>query len=200
MFGVLVITKFNTERLVKIKEFVTLTGFFLSSEISSNMLMERLEYLSAVDSLTGVRNRNSMNARVDSDARGEHALRSPFGVIFADLNGLKRCNDSNGHEEGDKLLQNAARLLKSLFENDEIYRSGGDEFVVILCGCSLQDFEKKVACLKEKSTYGQSVCFAVGAHWSDGSVPLRKCMHIADEAMYADKALFYKEHPDMLRK
>lgn len=199
-YGVLFVTNFDTERLVEIKEFISLSAFFLSSEIASNSLLERLEYLSNVDSLTGVRNRNSMNARVDSASRGEPALHTPFGVIFADLNGLKKCNDTGGHAAGDKLLKDAAVLLTELFGAEEIYRSGGDEFVVILPGCNRQDFERRVADLQEKSSYGKNVCFAVGASWTDGSESLRTCMHLADEAMYANKHEFYRQYPDMKRK
>ncbi|MCR5724339.1 MAG: GGDEF domain-containing protein [Treponema sp.] len=199
-YGVLFITNFDTSRLVEIKEFITLSAFFLSSEIASNSLLEQLEYLSNVDSLTGVRNRNSMNLRVDSASRGEPAVKTPFGVIFADLNGLKKCNDTGGHATGDRLLKNAALLLTELFGDEEIYRSGGDEFVVLLAACSRQDFERRVADLQEKSGYGKDVCFAVGASWTDGSESLRTCMHLADEAMYADKHDFYQKHPDMKRK
>lgn len=54
-------------------------------------------------------------------------MRFPYGIIFADLNGLKICNDTKGHKAGDELLKKAAALLKEIFNEDEIYRSGGDE-------------------------------------------------------------------------
>ncbi|WP_294429843.1 GGDEF domain-containing protein [uncultured Treponema sp.] len=200
MFGVLFITNFNIEKIIDLKEFVELTAFFLSSEIANNALMEKLEYLSNVDSLTGVRNRNSMNARVDQHVSKEQIVHAPFGVIFADLNGLKQCNDSGGHEEGDKLLKKAAKLLKKYFDDKEIYRSGGDEFVVIVPNCEKADFEAKVAALKAESAYGAEVCFAIGSDWSSNEADLRRCMHVADEAMYADKNEFYRMHPENRRK
>lgn len=195
MFGVLFITNFNIEKIVDLKEFVELTAFFLSSEIANNTLMERLEYMSNVDSLTGVKNRNSMNARVDGHISKEFPVRVPFGIIFADLNGLKLCNDTGGHEMGDELLKNAAKLLKKHFEDDEIYRSGGDEFVVIVPNCQKEDFEKKISALRAESGVESDVCFAIGSAWSDKEAELRRCMHNADEAMYADKKEFYKQNP-----
>lgn len=200
MFGVLFITNFNVERIVDIKEFVELTAFFLSSEIANNDLMERLEYLSNVDSLTGVRNRNSMNARVDSHVNKEMTVHTPYGVIFADLNGLKQCNDSGGHEAGDRLLKDAAKLLKKHFDGDEIYRSGGDEFVIIVPNCKKDVFEKRVAQLRAETGYGAEISFAIGADWTDDEKELRHCMSIADGAMYADKNEFYRLHPDKARK
>ncbi len=140
-----------------------------------------------------------MNARVDYHVRQEQLVKAPFGIIFADLNGLKLCNDKGGHEEGDRLLVNAAALLKKHFANDEIYRSGGDEFVVIVSGCTKEDFEKRVQALKKESSYGNTVSFAVGSFWSDRSEKLRECMHKADEAMYEDKKEFYRQHPEKAR-
>ena len=105
-----------------------------------------------------------------------------------------------GHEAGDKLLRESAKLLKEHFQNYEVYRSGGDEFVVILPNCSKEKFEDKVSKLKAESGYGSPVCFAVGSDWSNNPEDLRKCMHVADEAMYADKNNYYNQHPDKARR
>lgn len=197
--GVLFITNFNVERIVELKEFVELTAFFLSAEIANNDLMERLEYMSNIDTLTGVKNRNSMNARVDWHVNKSISVQTPFGVIFADLNGLKQCNDTGGHEAGDQLLRDAADLLIEHFGEYEIYRSGGDEFVVIIPGVSKDDFEQMVQKLRDVTNYDSKVSMAVGADWSEEEKDLRQCMHVADEAMYADKKKFYTEHPDKAR-
>ena len=199
MIGVLFITNFNVERILELKEIIELTAFFISAEISNNDLMERLEYMSNVDTLTGVKNRNSMNARVDWHVNRNNPVRPPYGIVFADLNGLKQCNDAGGHEAGDKLLRNAALLLKKHFGEYEIYRSGGDEFVIIVQECQKSDFEKKVELLRKESGYNAPVCFAIGSDWSEDERDLRQCMHVADEAMYADKKQFYLEHPDKAR-
>lgn len=192
--GFLFITNFNTENIIAYKEYIQLTSFFLSSEIANNNLMEQLEYLSNVDSLTGVNNRNAMNTRVDYHVKNVKVVKSPFGIVFADLNGLKKCNDTGGHEAGDRLLKDAAHLISSVFEGCEIYRSGGDEFVVIEPGCEKASFEEKVSRLRKLSGDDSSVCLAIGAQWTDGEISLRKCMHIADTAMYADKEEYYKTH------
>lgn len=200
IIGVLFVTNYNTEKFVEVKELINLTAFFLSAEISNNDLMERLEFMSNIDVLTGIKNRNSMNARVDWHISNKRQVRTPFGIVFADLNGLKTCNDNYGHEEGDKLLKNAANLLKEVFPDDEIYRAGGDEFVVIVPGAEKADFERKVGEIREKSSYGCDVCFAIGSYWTEDAGKLRQAMHLADEAMYADKDKFYKTHPDISRR
>ena len=200
LMGVLFISNFNVDRILELKEIMDLTSFFLSSEIANNALMERLEYMSNIDFLTGVKNRNSMNARVDWHVSRISSVHVPFGVVFADLNGLKQCNDSGGHEAGDRLLKRSAELLQKHFGEYEIYRSGGDEFVIIVPGCDKETFDNRVDALRAESGYGQTVCLAIGAYWSDTSNDLRLSMHIADEAMYADKHRFYQEHPDLARK
>lgn len=200
MFGVLFITNFNEEKIVDLKEFVELTAFFLSSEIANNELMEKLEFLSNVDTLTGVKNRNSMNARIDWHINGNSLVRSPFGIIFTDLNGLKQCNDTGGHAAGDKRLKEAAAMLRKHFDDYEIYRSGGDEFVIIIPNCKKEDFDKKVTDLRSETGYGKPVCFAIGAEWGGDSNDIRRCMRIADEAMYADKTEFYRQHPEIVKR
>ena len=162
--------------------------------------MEKLEFMSNIDVLTGVRNRNSMNARVDWHVNGSSPVKTPFGVLFADLNGLKQCNDSGGHEAGDKLLVNAAKLLKKHFPSDEIFRAGGDEFVIICPQTSQEDFDKKTESLRSESGYGADVCLAIGTCWSNDADNLRFCMHVADEAMYSDKNDYYQNHPDKHRR
>lgn len=200
MMGVLFVTNFNTDKIVELKEYIELSAFFLSAEVASNELMERLEYMSNIDTLTGVKNRNSMNARVDWHVKKSYTVAVPYGVIFVDLNGLKQCNDIGGHEAGDALLINAANLLKRHFENDEIYRSGGDEFVIILPGCQKDELEEKVKKLRAETGYGSDVCLAVGSAWTQNEQELRKCMHIADEAMYADKNEYYRQHKEAKKR
>ena len=200
IIGYIFLTNFDTEHIVEIKEFIELTAFFISAEVANNNLMERLEFMSNVDLLTGLQNRNSMNYRVDLFVSGEKLVKAPFGVIFADLNGLKQANDTGGHEEGDKLLKKAGVVLNEVFDRYEIYRAGGDEFVVIAPACPKELFEAKIAELRAKTCYGSEVCFAIGSHWDEKGENLRLAMHLADEAMYEDKNKFYEEHPEKVRR
>ena len=198
--GFLYVTNFDTTRVVEIKELIELTAFFLSAEIVNHRLLEELEYMSTVDYLTGVKNRNAMNRRVDLFVSGEELVKAPFGVLFADLNGLKQRNDASGHAAGDELLKGAAELLKQIFAEDEIYRAGGDEFVVICPACEEAEFMNKIAEVRAKSCYGAKVCLAIGAHWNKDGKNLRLSMHLADEEMYKDKENFYIAHADKKRR
>ena len=57
-----------------------------------------------------------------------------FSLVVADVNGLKEINDTLGHEEGDMLIRNTSALLRGVFANSQVFRIGGDEFVVVLTG------------------------------------------------------------------
>lgn len=194
IFGYLYVTNFNTDKYVETKELVELMGFFLSTQISNHLMMNQLEALSKVDTLTDIYNRNEMSEMVKS-LEGR-----PFGLINLDLNGLKAVNDNYGHTEGDKLLIKASNLLKSVFRKSDVYRAGGDEFMVILPDMPEELFHRKVETLKEAMEKDDSVSLAMGAVYSDGTKNIHDIFVRSDELMYEDKKRIYKQRPDLIRK
>lgn len=179
IIGYLFCTNFDVENLVDIKQYIELTTFFLASEISSHMALEKLEHYSLVDLLTGVKNRSAMNWRVDSFVKGEKTIPHPFGIIFARVNGLKKINDESGHDYGDILLKKTAILLAENFPDGEIYRASGDEFMVILPACQQNDFKRKVERLKQVASKESEIYLTVGADWNEEGKKLRRSMHFA---------------------
>jgi diguanylate cyclase (GGDEF)-like protein/PAS domain S-box-containing protein len=84
-----------------------------------------LEHAAHRDALTGVANRAAFNERVRVERR-------PADVLFVDLDRFKAVNDTHGHDVGDKVIALAAKRLGSTVRrNDVVYRTGGDEFVVL---------------------------------------------------------------------
>ena len=197
LLGYIWATNFEIKNTLRIKETLELTTFFLASEISNYQLLTRLHRLSTVDMLTAVLNRNAMNNRVELLSTVTEDEVKPVGVVFADLNGLKRMNDKEGHQAGDLLLKNAAMALQNVFVGDEIYRAGGDEFLLILPDTTKDDMEDKILRLRNvASSYG-NVSFAIGSSFKEDCRKIREALHEADEAMYADKRLFYQNHPEL---
>ena len=194
ILGYLYVTNFNSDKYVETKELVELMGFFLSTQISNHLMMNQLEALSKVDTLTDIYNRNEMSEMV-KNLEGR-----PFGLINLDLNGLKAVNDTYGHTEGDKLLIKASNLLKSVFRKTDVYRAGGDEFMVILPNLPEELFFRKVETLKAAMEKDDSVSFAMGAIYSDGTRNTHDVFVRSDELMYEDKKRIYKERPDLIRK
>ena len=189
---------FDTEKTVHIKETLELTTFFVAAEIANYLLMERLRTLSSIDMLTGIMNRNIMNNRVDRVIAGKDVLESPFAIIFADMNGLKRLNDTKGHQAGDTLLKDAAALLSEVFYDAEVYRVGGDEFMVIATKMTPETVDKRVSDLIEKANKTDTVRFAVGVSYSKDEPDILKAMRSADKKMYEDKKHYYEVNPDLV--
>ena len=189
---------FDAERTVKIKETLELTSFFISAHIANHQLFKRMEIMSSIDILTGVFNRNALNNRIDSICTQKAGTPENVGIVFADLNGLKRMNDSEGHFAGDMLLKNAALVLQREFEGCEIYRAGGDEYMIIAADMPEEEFNAHVEQLRADTADPEGVCFAVGKCYEKAS-EIKKAMRMADERMYADKEAFYKEHPEIAR-
>jgi diguanylate cyclase (GGDEF)-like protein len=200
LVGFIWAANFDTSKLLKIKSTLELSAFLLAAVIQNHQLISRLEFRSTVDGLTQVSNRNAMNDRVDRFVSGETPLPETLGIAFVDLNGLKNVNDDEGHEAGDKLLTRAAALLKIAYADHEIYRAGGDEFVVFCPDTTEKKLEHMTAQLRGLADNTPDVSFAVGTVYCNGSYDIRKAMHDADELMYRDKQEYYRQHPEKDRR
>lgn len=186
-------TNFNTEDTLHIKDTLELTTYFIASEIASNQFIEKLEVMSRIDQLTGVMNRNEMNNRVTELSETNDEASCTRGVVFVDMNGLKQVNDRQGHMAGDLLLKNAAMILSSTFTDGEIYRVGGDEFLILLNDTSADEIEQRIGDIKKKSDMFDNVSFAAGSCLYKKSSEIRSALAEADAMMYRDKERHYKE-------
>ncbi|MBP5606847.1 MAG: sensor domain-containing diguanylate cyclase [Lachnospiraceae bacterium] len=191
---------FDVGLTVKIKETLELTSFFIASEISNYQLLQKMEILSSVDLLTGVKNRNKMNELVDDILSGTRVPQYPYAIVFADLNGLKNVNDENGHGAGDALLKGAAELLKEIFPECEVFRAGGDEFMVVAGGMDTETVEEKIKKLRQREASVDNLHFAIGMHVVSEKEDIRIAMRDADQGMYTDKKEYYAHHPDRRRR
>ena len=187
--GYIWVTNFDVDNAINIKGVMELTTQLIASEIANHQLLDKLRILGTVDVLTGVYNRNAMNNRVDWFIRSKDKKPETIGVVFADLNGLKQKNDNEGHGAGDRLLKDAAEILKDIFYDGEVYRAGGDEFMIIDCEATCEDLEKRVEKLRKDSEDPANISFALGFYFDDGEGDIRKAMRTADERMYADNAV-----------
>lgn len=95
--------------------------------------VEELERRGNEDALTGLPNRHWVQSYLPKAIERAAAGQLMLALLFIDLDGFKKINDSMGHPVGDELLRNAARRLKlAVRPHDHVVRLGGDEFVVIL--------------------------------------------------------------------
>ena len=157
-----------------------------------------------VDALSHVGNRASYVLKIK-----QIDLDSPFSVILYDINGLKYINDNHGHETGDKTIIAIANILKDTFDEETIFRIGGDEFVVLLTNndkdITLQIFNSIVDKIEKYNETGElplpiSVSKGVAFFNSKEDKTFADVFNRADEKMYEDKEEFYKQHPTLKKK
>lgn len=122
----------KTPVIDKNNEFIGIVG--VAHDITEQKKFEEdLKHLSYTDSLTGLHNRAYFTKKVNELIK-EEAF--PIRIIMGDINGLKMVNDTFGHIEGDNLIIAMSNRLKSLYNNDLIFRWGGDEFILLVPNCN----------------------------------------------------------------
>ncbi len=150
--------------------------------------MKELYSLSYCDNMTGCMNRH---AYVEEINRMERDRETNVGVVFADINGLKKTNDSKGHEAGDQLITNCSALLKTVFsrEDDSIFRIGGDEFVIFRRYITRSEFDK--GNLMFQQILDESPILSCGETWIELCENVEEKIKDADAMMYRRKSEFY---------
>lgn len=165
--------------------------YFLLLAFEQAKSQKQLSYMSYYDALTSFYNRN----RYMEDT-GKLAMADiPVGIVYLDVNGLKDINDQYGHTFGDNVLRTCAGLMKEVFQEADLYRIGGDEFVIICSETDQESFECKVGQLKERFGKDSLYRAAIGARWAEKSHNLSQIIAEADSRMYEDKKEFYRKHP-----
>jgi len=103
------------------------------SDEDRRRLIERLEFLSMTDGLTGLLNRRALTEQLEYEIDRARRYGSELSVILCDLDNLKEINDKHGHLSGDTTLQLLSATLRSSLRNVDIAgRYGGDEFLVVV--------------------------------------------------------------------
>ena len=93
-----------------------------------------------LDPLTGLLNRNTLELRFEELAQQAKLTGAPVCLIACDLDHFKQVNDRHGHGRGDQVLKDAAYLLRKTLRSFElVYRLGGEEFLIVLPGCSVTE-------------------------------------------------------------
>lgn len=147
----------------------------------------RIERMSFRDSLTGVMNRNAYEEMMEQKI----IPRPSVGLIVCDLNGLKAVNDNEGHAAGDRLIIAGARCLSDIFGVSNVYRIGGDEFLVLVQDAGeeeiLEAMDRLHALMAERAV-SMATGFAIGTPGQS----IEGLMKVADAMMYKDKLGYYE--------
>jgi two-component system, cell cycle response regulator len=186
--------------------------YLSKSQISGPLVWRALRYamerqrvqlellaLSLIDELTGLNNRRGFMTL------GEHYLKlanrsgMPFMVAFVDIDGLKKINDTFGHQEGNRAVVEAAHVLKdSCRRSDILARIGGDEFTILIadadtkCGdVFLRRIQQKLDSCNATTGRRYPLSLSVGIVATDADMTehadLERLLHKADALMYTQK-------------
>ena len=96
--------------------------------------IEKMDHMAYTDNLTGAGNKAAYEKQITHIDWDILAGNASFAIVMVDLNYLKRINDNFGHDRGNLYIKNLYSVLRQVFQEDMIFRIGGDEFVVILHG------------------------------------------------------------------
>ena len=177
----------------------------LSAVTQNKLLMIQLERMASTDGLTGLYNRAFLNQELRKVIL--HAKRFKnlfFSIMIVDLNGLKKLNDTYGHEKGDEAIIKVAHLLKSLCRTTDIVsRLGGDEFAILMPSTNYSQADILYNRITEASMSLSVVVSKRGEHMvtmpvhisvglaSSDDTPPEDVMKKADALMYAAKEKYY---------
>jgi diguanylate cyclase (GGDEF)-like protein len=169
-------------------------------------LLERADHsyilrnLAMIDPLTGLYNRRFAEQRLAAEVARSERRGHPLTVLTLDLNNFKEINDTYGHPAGDQVLQEfASRLNKVVRGSDLAVRLGGDEFLVVLPECTLEQLKLVLERLSsfELDWQGQKIPVTFSAGWKDYEMGDRpeEMLARADEALYTSKRATKKPKP-----
>lgn len=171
----------------------------LTLQDSQIRAQEQLRFQATHDQLTGVLNRAEILETLRRELQRATQASSPTGVLMLDIDHFKKINDSYGHMTGDGVLKEVTqRITKSVRGYDSVGRYGGEEFVVVMPGCSREQIDQgaervRAAVDNGPILIGESQAFvtvSIGAAViANGSTSDTEILAAADRALYRAKEI-----------
>ncbi|MBO4375572.1 MAG: amino acid permease [Lachnospiraceae bacterium] len=146
-----------------------------------------------IDALTGVKNKHAYQEEEERINKLISEQGNPeFALVVLDVNNLKTINDTLGHQAGDRYIRDACKLICDNFKRSPVFRTGGDEFLVLVEGDDYSCIDELISNIREHNTHAGlsgGIVIACGmARWADdenvGAVYER-----ADQIMYENKKM-----------
>jgi diguanylate cyclase (GGDEF)-like protein len=156
--------------------------------------VRKLDELASEDSLTGVANRRSFNRVAVAEMNRSRRFGAPFSVVYIDIDGFKRINDTQGHNVGDTLLRKVATTIREHIRDvDTVARLGGDEFVILFPETNADETKHIIERVQRHladsvDNHSWPVTFSIGVMtFSEPPTSAEEMMGFADRVMYSVK-------------
>jgi diguanylate cyclase (GGDEF)-like protein len=149
---------------------------------------------SQMDPLTGLLNRGALIDRFEQLRIQAAHHDSPVSLVVCDLDHFKEVNDRHGHDLGDAVLRDVAAELHSAIRSfDLIYRLGGEEFLIVLPGCELEEARSVAERIRERLRAARpgsiAITASLGVACAQGAdLVFDDIFRAADQALYSAKA------------
>jgi len=197
VFGLLVLAlegEAAFDQLKEVRRVARALADSMSLALSNIALREKLRTQSLRDPLTGLYNRRYMEDALERYISLSERTGSATSVAMIDLDNFKRLNDENGHAKGDAVLRDvASQLVSALRPSDVVARYGGEELVIIMPNCGLEDAAAKCELLRSRiESLSEVHGVPISASFGVASVPETSSngldvIPMADTALYAAK-------------
>uniref|UniRef100_E6QMD7 Response regulator receiver modulated diguanylate cyclase n=1 Tax=mine drainage metagenome TaxID=410659 RepID=E6QMD7_9ZZZZ len=161
---------------------------------------EEMRFKATHDALTSLWDRGAILALLRSELSRSAREHSSVSLLLCDIDHFKNINDKYGHQTGDEVLEEVStRLLCGVRSHDAVGRYGGEEFLILLSGCSGEHLKERAECIRRyicdspflTNNGPISVSMSVGAlaieNWGK-SIPIEQYLKQADMALYRAKA------------
>jgi len=160
-------------------------------------MYEFIDTLSRIDPLTGLHNRREFDRLLAQELQRAQQTGQQLSLIVADIDHFKQINDRFGHQEGDRALQQVARLIQMVPKRitDAAFRTGGEEFAILMTDTDKNGaltLSESLRSLTESARFFNAnrpvtVSLGVASFPADGQDPT-SLMLAADRALYQAKA------------
>ncbi|MGB6329352.1 MAG: GGDEF domain-containing protein [Halarcobacter sp.] len=187
----------HSPQAIDLKLHWTDTNELLILKDSYNHMIQRLnehKLLSITDKLTGLFNRLKLDEALNNEFNRSNRFKRSFGIIIIDIDYFKKINDTYGHQVGDQVLIQFAKILKeNIRKIDILGRWGGEEFMII---CSETDFQGTIKLAQSLREIISNYDFPIIGNFSasfgvstyNGDENIDKVIARADNALYKAKA------------
>ena len=171
---------------------------------SIHEMVEKLDGYMYRDQMTGMKNNAAYIVAVkEIEDKIMHGEELQFGVVVLDVNSLKYVNDNYGHDAGNDLIRRGVNMICSVFRNSTVYRTGGDEFIIILEGEDYSNredlsriFDRLVRSEMIKlgdEMFHVSIAYGIGIFEPGKDSTYKDIFKRADAAMYVNKETIKRE-------